>query len=248
MHRQCKARPYGGPSFPRRRGDAPRRDIRAQSRTRFPPQARGCTPVTLATQLADSVSPAGAGMHLRRRFNAEHHQRFPRRRGDAPRTNIAGCRARLFPPQARGCTDAKPVHLGGLQVSPAGAGMHPRSRNGRPKMSCFPRRRGDAPQGVAGICSRVWFPPQARGCTVSVAVQQARECVSPAGAGMHRRPRRSPVPLLGFPRRRGDAPAVKAAERLEARFPPQARGCTQDAGGSSAALRVSPAGAGMHRQ
>ena len=54
------------------------------------------------------------------------------------------------------------------------------------------------------------FPPQARGWTVVRAMAIAFVSVSPAGAGMDPQREASPTVHRGFPRRRGDGPAVEA--------------------------------------
>src|SRR5690606_6120994 len=52
---------------------------------------------------------------------------------------------------------------------------------------------------------------------------------------------------LGFPRTRGDAPAVVRRSSGSDTFPPHARGCTPRHLRGSVSPRVSPARAGMHR-
>ena len=171
---------------------------------------------------------------------------FPRRRGDAPSNSPSAPTSSAFPPQARGCTlvDLDPDER--REVSPAGAGMHL-----PPATSCghhtgFPRRRGDAP-----IVPLDWwwdgeFPPQARGCTAGPPETAAARPVSPAGAGMHPRPRASSRAAPRFPRRRGDAPRLFLTTVWKAQFPPQARGCTSRYRVKRRPPVVSPAGAGMH--
>ena len=131
--------------FPRRRGDAPPCDDAPLLRTRFPPQARGCTLLNRAPERVHLVSPAGAGMHPGAPRVRPAWPRFPRRRGDAPRGTDGEAEGRTFPPQARGCTPDDPHPHRRRDVSPAGAGMHLYRTTPRSASISFPRRRGDAP-------------------------------------------------------------------------------------------------------
>ena len=212
--------------FPRRRGDAPRNSRGRPTAAAFPPQARGCTPGGRLGGQHPPVSPAGAGMHLTPGGARATRHGFPRRRGDAPRVPLGGPAAPGFPPQARGCTPASQGLGGRLGVSPAGAGMHPGYGRGARPPSCFPRRRGDAPRYSPIARSSTRFPPQARGCTAPAGRGAAGLRVSPAGAGMHPAAEAAKGAPHGFPRRRGDAPALALLGGANIRFPPQARGCT----------------------
>ena len=235
-------------SFPRRRGDAPPLDQRDRRGGEFPPQARGCTDHVREPPFGAGVSPAGAGMHRAGERVVGHHQRFPRRRGDAPSRPSGGGTTTRFPPQARGCTlhTAKAESTGG--VSPAGAGMHRPPFLSPTPGSGFPRRRGDAPQLLRLLCGPRMFPPQARGCTLRGHRPSPRPVVSPAGAGMHRCAAGTTGSSSSFPRRRGDAPSTATLSRPATEFPPQARGCTEERGRERGRAGVSPAGAGMHRR
>ena len=135
-----------GSGFPRRRGDAPSLPVASATSPKFPPQARGCTGGKREALEALSVSPAGAGMHRNKVAAVAAGCCFPRRRGDAPRTETSAASSSRFPPQARGCTPAPERPLPAPEVSP--------------------RRRGDAPFSRLFPTVRVGFPPQARGCTV----------------------------------------------------------------------------------
>ena len=135
----------GGARFPRRRGDGPPRGFPLSPAARFPPQARGWTLYDLAVGIAQSVSPAGAGMDLGQDDVSSEADRFPRRRGDGPRAYLAFMRHRQFPPQARGWTLAQVLAATDQHVSPAGAGMDPGQQRALPLRPRFPRRRGDGP-------------------------------------------------------------------------------------------------------
>ena len=170
---------------------------------------------------------------------------FPRRRGDGPRTGAPVSRPFSFPPQARGWTveGEGPTDL--VRVSPAGAGMDPSRTGMRSRSWSFPRRRGDGPFAPVTASSANWFPPQARGWTPRIRSKGSVTNVSPAGAGMDRRPRHHADARPGFPRRRGDGPPVARPQGRPHPFPPQARGWTQPPLRAEVRPDVSPAGAGM---
>ena len=153
-----------------------------------------------------------------------------------------------FPPQARGWTAPIQQFPNLPPVSPAGAGMDPRSRSAPRRCGCFPRRRGDGPSASCAGGRTVSFPPQARGWTPDERHRQHGATVSPAGAGMDPSGSSATFSGSGFPRRRGDGPRGVPAPRRPARFPPQARGWTPAAAGRAVADAVSPAGAGMDRR
>ena len=63
MHPTPEATETATEGFPRRRGDAPKSSDLRRFSSRFPPQARGCTPRGQHLPVPRGVSPAGAGMH-----------------------------------------------------------------------------------------------------------------------------------------------------------------------------------------
>ena len=206
MHRTWRSATLRPPSFPRRRGDAPRDSVAATGEPSFPPQARGCTLFAVEEGGEDEVSPAGAGMHPAPEPTNHGRNGFPRRRGDAPRSTTVVRHRYRFPPQARGCTLYRPARRSLELVSPAGAGMHPSPAASGIPPGGFPRRRGDAPRATLSPAALRRFPPQARGCTDSERRLDRGLVVSPAGAGMHRIASSRIVMSICFPRRRGDAP------------------------------------------
>ena len=171
--------------------------------------------------------------------------RFPRRRGDGPRTARRARAAHTFPPQARGWTHDSHPHVRRDYVSPAGAGMDLRYQTNPPPAVSFPRRRGDGPQPSAPPWNVPRFPPQARGWTLLTPERLARLSVSPAGAGMDPIRAARYAARRGFPRRRGDGPGAYGRLRARRRFPPQARGWTSWLDLLGRCRPVSPAGAGM---
>ena len=174
--------------------------------------------------------------------------RFPRRRGDGPRTWKGRKCASWFPPQARGWTVCRRALGDEEGVSPAGAGMDPSRAGSSADLLRFPRRRGDGPRAQGHRRAGQEFPPQARGWTTPSCGAGPRPPVSPAGAGMDPRPNPPAPSGRCFPRRRGDGPVPRSSRRPRSMFPPQARGwtggdCFPGIGGV-----VSPAGAGMDRR
>ena len=76
-------------------------------------------------------------------------------------------------------------------------------------------------------------------------VQRSRALVFPAYAGMFRNARHGGTHERGFPRIRGDVPAVKAMVNLGEEFSPHTRGCSVVYGVLHSVLDVFPAYAGM---
>ena len=71
-------------SFPRIRGDVPRRCRAEGHRGAFSPHTRGCSWYNIPSTIARAVFPAYAGMFLPDSPNSPHPGRFPRLRGDVP--------------------------------------------------------------------------------------------------------------------------------------------------------------------
>ena len=235
----------GAGSFPRERGDGPRRARRRSGAPEFPPRARGWTVMEEMDSTEEFVSPASAGMDRYPRHPPIVPQRFPRERGDGPATRLPRFTASRFPPRARGWTlDCPDIHQTG-HVSPASAGMDlPRTHDPRRARS-FPRERGDGPLNHDHGLWIIKFPPRARGWTSRAGQVWGASHVSPASAGMDPGcPRAGGRPRC-FPRERGDGPATTAPNSAKAAFPPRARGWTPRLHLVGRPGRVSPASAGM---
>ena len=112
-------------SFPRTRGDVPRRARVAGDRPGLPPHTRGCTLGHGAIALSGRASPAHAGMYPFTMTGSPLKMGFPRTRGDVP----SGCAERScgapLPPHTRGCTFRARLLSTLPRASPAHAGMYP---------------------------------------------------------------------------------------------------------------------------
>ena len=144
--------------FPRTRGDGPLRSVQARGVRRFPPHARGWTRLDLLQGPEARVSPARAGMDPSTSPRTRSRSRFPRTRGDGPRTGSSSVRDTAFPPHARGWTRSGLGACARLTVSPARAGMDRHRSNRHRRLHRFPRTRGDGPVPGHVIVYEVGFP------------------------------------------------------------------------------------------
>ena len=192
--------------FPRSRGDTPGRTSSPIRGTPVPPLARGYTRVEEAGLRRAGGSPARAGIHPGRGACAEDPSRFPRSRGDTPRSCCSTTRTASVPPLARGYTSVPRVFAARVDGSPARAGIHPQPHAGSDQEEGFPRSRGDTP--VVGLSddSDAMVPPLARGYTPGNPQPPDGGGGSPARAGIHPRSARAPTTSCWFPRSRGDTP------------------------------------------
>ena len=188
------------------RGDGPCRPQVGQRPVRFPPHARGWTVSAPLGRHRQLVSPACAGMDLLTMPWDDGGRSFPRMRGDGPESFTNGPGSDEFPPHARGWTCSAGPLCAVAVVSPACAGMDlsycPKVRT----TSRFPRMRGDGPPVRRLTACATWFPPHARGWTVSTQYLVVTRTVSPACAGMDRDTSRPWCCSTCFPRMRGDGP------------------------------------------
>ena len=114
----------------------------------------------------------------------------------------------LFPPHARGWTvTVVPVSTPSV-VSPARAGMDPKTPRLRHRRSRFPRTRGDGPHPRPHSSCRFSFPPHARGWTQYERQPREHPPVSPARAGMDPPRTAASGSAQSFPRTRGDGPSA----------------------------------------
>ena len=132
--------------------------------------------------------------------------RFPRIRGDVPKSG-----AKLFPrcpfsPHTRGCSA---ILFGGIyveEVFPAYAGMFRCGGRGSGLWCRFPRIRGDVPPSFTPKRCSWPFSPHTRGC--SGILSRGIACG------------------LRFPRIRGDVPLGIPTQQSGERFSPHTRGCS----------------------
>ncbi len=88
--------------FPRPRGDGPDSSMRCLHPAQFSPPTRGWPAKTRSLGQHRVVFPAHAGMARHRRRDDAARRRFPRPRGDGPRTMAEETSAGSFSPPTRG--------------------------------------------------------------------------------------------------------------------------------------------------
>ena len=172
---------------------------------------------------------------------------FPRVRGDVPQGFDCAQNVRVFSPRARGCSVCSRCLVGGWGVFPACAGMFLGYLFSFLPAESFPRVRGDVPCSRSSSSPSIRFSPRARGCSAPQESQEGLRTVFPACAGMFRSWYYSRPSGLGFPRVRGDVPGGKGTYRVEVRFSPRARGCSDLRPTRQSCTIVFPACAGMFR-
>ena len=151
---------------------------------------------------------------------------FPRVRGDVPAHINTAYLPSQFSPRARGCSLFELSLLISGIVFPACAGMFPAHQNIYPPSACFPRVRGDVPPTWLRCRATGKFSPRARGCSPVPHHTVACYHVFPACAGMFRREGHHGRYRYGFPRVRGDVPALNQHTAMMQAFSPRARGCS----------------------
>ena len=211
----------------------------------LPPHTRGWTLYELIDPEDGDASPAHAGMDPGRRRAGGRHDRFPRTRGDGPRTPRRIANRRRLPPHTRGWTRSVPEYASRTGASPAHAGMDPEHR-GRPlRLWCFPRTRGDGPcsrPSRSAVCS---LPPHTRGWTPAQPAKCTQAHASPAHAGMDPRLILGALASIRFPRTRGDGPLTRPVCLRVGSLPPHTRGWTVGVYYVNMTDGASPAHAGM---
>mgnify|MGYP001487898256 CR=1 FL=1 len=130
---------------PRRRGDQPRLATSHRLVLARSPQARGSTVGLRHAGLVNGAFPAGAGIN--------------------PPVPFRAATVSWRSPQARGSTATTMPVLAELAAFPAGAGINRYRTRAGPWPCGVPRRRGDQPPAVAGLCGLIARSPQARGST-----------------------------------------------------------------------------------
>ena len=211
----------------------------------FSPRARGCSVFEWPRLAAHSVFPACAGMFRAPRFQHFCAHRFPRVRGDVP-IGAVNCAGHMwFSPRARGCSVAEALLPALIRVFPACAGMFRVGSSTIRSIGRFPRVRGDVPMNRWLLLSTRRFSPRARGCSSQMNSILNRLFVFPACAGMFPRRSHQPPYPSGFPRVRGDVPALLIPRPVVTAFSPRTRGCSHATSAATPIDRVFPACAGM---
>ena len=235
-------------SFPRIRGDVPRRPPHLLNFCMFSPHTRGCS-ATASPQLRnEAVFPAYAGMFLLKLLSRQKTRSFPRIRGDVPQAATQRICATPFSPHTRGCSLVNDWDTAWHAVFPAYAGMFRRPRRPIRPQRRFPRIRGDVPPAVRAPTAVTTFSPHTRGCSAATLALHGLDSVFPAYAGMFRKDSMGDTIEVCFPRIRGDVPFLLFNAIMQQKFSPHTRGCSTVNAVAVTAVRVFPAYAGMFRR
>ena len=147
-----------------------------------------------------------AGMDLPHVPGRDTGHRFPRPRGDGPRTAAPHVRGALVSPPTRGWTREGPNVSVGQDGFPAHAGMDPPCGSSARSRARFPRPRGDGPCHEYMRLTVSMVSPPTRGWTLLIEEEVRLQVGFPAHAGMDPWRYCGVNPLDGFPRPRGDGP------------------------------------------
>ena len=213
--------------FPRPRGDGPSKAGTHRSADPVSPPTRGWTRSARIGAAIFGGFPAHAGMDPTPSRSRPSSTRFPRPRGDGPRSRFGGGGHGEVSPPTRGwtldCSRRKRRYAG----FPAHAGMDPTFRKRSTSPIWFPRPRGDGPECLFTTAYRMkvspptrgWtsrggsrdrradgFPPPTRGWTPKEVARLVPRVGFPAHAGMDPLDDLRPNVTYGFPRPRGDGP------------------------------------------
>ena len=210
--------------IPRTRGDGPSTSSPINWYGAYPPHARGWTAGEERFTATSRVSPARAGMDPKRVVTPLPLISIPRTRGDGPAATLSLWPQSRYPPHARGWTWYQAGGGPPGPVSPARAGMDPRSGRSTMTLPRIPRTRGDGPGGVAMCAVCQTYPPHARGWTVEAQEHGSGQGVSPARAGMDLIPGVRRGEYRSIPRTRGDGPSTAGRRSSKNLYPPHVRG------------------------
>ena len=190
-------------------------------------------------------SPAYAGMVPQASFEARHHIRLPRLRGDGPckPSGVGYCRS--APPPTRGWSLKRRRPGFYTYGSPAYAGMVPNYVKIRELRSRLPRLRGDGPSQAPAYGGPAGAPPPTRGWSLAAFRHQSPCVGSPAYAGMVPDRNNRQCPRHRLPRLRGDGPYVGGTVIVSEMAPPPTRGWSPWIKFYPRDWRGSPAYAGM---
>ena len=214
------------PCFPRVCGDVPTLHPPPQPSAWFSPRVRGCSCCRWAWGYWRGVFPACAGMFRRARRATHTEVSFPRARGDVPSCSSSSASLIEFSPRTRGCSSGSRSAPKNQPVFPAHAGMFLIHQLAAVCKIRFPRARGDVPTFLFASKYSWVFSPRTRGCSFTADIELGAAVVFPAHAGMFRRFGMCLNPWVGFPRARGDVPALGDAIGWAWKFSPRTRGCS----------------------
>ena len=231
--------------FPRPRGDGPTRGRVNSQPIGVSPPTRGWTRWSRTAVHGSSGFPAHAGMDPESPVTPGSLSRFPRPRGDGPVCACTSPRLIVVSPPTRGWTVRRRVGLAPGAGFPAHAGMDPRTPWAARGCRGFPRPRGDGPPRSWELRDSLGVSPPTRGWT-SVIFDEAHAVEGfPAHAGMDHRHGHHAAEQGGFPRPRGDGPALIVNPAIAEWVSPPTRGWTPIFGSQECLPEGFPAHAGM---
>ena len=234
--------------FPRPRGDGPLTIGGPLVTGKVSPPTRGWTPRRRPQPPAAPGFPAHAGMDPFFWVGPLRDARFPRPRGDGPPSATTRRCPHWVSPPTRGWTlevNDLPAIFDGF---PAHAGMDLTDAVNAASMSWFPRPRGDGPMTVTIRTNEQPVSPPTRGWTLRWRMCSRSWSGFPAHAGMDLDLNGLPMPMLGFPRPRGDGPSVGNSSWSTETVSPPTRGWTVAERQIDVLDRGFPAHAGMDRR
>ena len=172
--------------FPRIRGDVPSAFGTIAENMKFSPHTRGCSCRRCSQARFRTVFPAYAGMFPLTILPRDNKNGFPRIRGDVPLPITALATHFQFSPHTRGCSLTIIFIDFNTIVFPAYAGMFRTPCPNHAAKGCFPRIRGDVPEGESAGWAAIRFSPHTRGCSLPGGAWFLNRNVFPAYAGMFR--------------------------------------------------------------
>jgi len=210
-----------------------------------PPPTRGWPRQSPTLASRGQGSPAHAGMALTLAARFATVTGFPRPRGDGPGTSKIATIDPAVPPPTRGWPTTIQIVEQQIAGSPAHAGMAPDRASPPSARWWFPRPRGDGPNPKATMRLVDEVPPPTRGWPQVVSADIICFHGSPAHAGMALSTGFQALGESGFPRPRGDGPAIPSVSCKPAMVPPPTRGWPQLKARIDGGAVGSPAHAGM---
>ena len=218
--------------FPRTRGDGPPTVLASASAWKVSPHTRGWTLAALHLDALGVGFPAHAGMDPSSRPPRRSGSRFPRTRGDGPRSDTVADWLDRVSPHTRGWTPRRlsPVSPGWGFPAHAGMDRVVAAASRRPN-TVSPHTRGWTPmaKNIDGAAGEP-VSPHTRGWTLGDQDGGDGHRGFPAHAGMDLSGgRRSGPSRSRFPRTRGDGPGCLRLRSETGEVSPHTRGWTPQA-------------------